>query len=87
MLNLVNGPTPSSADGDIRIMASPRTIAAPESVLLTVRALDDLYDWLESNDPELFWQLRQLRQIREDEDLPGKGKDLSELLDQWPGES
>jgi len=65
-------------------MASPRTIAIPESVLLTVRTLDDLYDWLESNDPEF---LRQLRQIREDEDLPGKGKDLSELLNQWPGES
>ena len=55
--------------------------------MLTVRTLDDLYDWLESNDPELFWQPRQLRQIREDEDLPGKGKDLSELLDQRPGES
>lgn len=62
-------------------MASTRTIAIPESVLLTARTLDDLFDWLESNNPEF------LRQIREDEGLPGKGKDLSELMDQWPGES
>jgi len=62
-------------------MAGPRTIAFPESVLLTARTLDDLEDWLAAHDAEF---LARMRQIRNGEDLAGEGKDLDEILKQWP---
>ena len=62
-------------------MAETRTVEIPESVLATAQSLDDVEDWLSANDPEF---LERMRQIRSDEDLAGKGKDLTELLKQWP---
>jgi hypothetical protein len=62
-------------------MAETRTIAIPESILLTAQSLDDLEDWLAANDPAF---LARLRRIRNEEDLAGQGKDLTELLQRWP---
>ena len=65
-------------------MATPRTIAIPESVLLSAQSLDDLEDWLAVNDPAF---LERMRRIRDDEDLADQGKDLAEILERWPTES
>lgn len=62
-------------------MAATRTIAIPESVLLSARSLDDLEDWLAANDPGF---LDRMRRIRNDEDLADQGKDLEEILERWP---
>ena len=62
-------------------MADTRTIAIPESVLLSAQSLDDLEDWLAANDPAF---LERMRRIRRDEDLADQGKDLEEVLDRWP---
>lgn len=61
-------------------MSMGRTIEIPESVFLSAQSLDDLEDWLAANDPGF---LREMRRIRE-EDLASRGRDLAELLDQWP---
>lgn len=58
-----------------------RTIQIPEDVLLTAESLDDLEDWLSANDPAF---IAEIRRIREDEDLAGRGTDLTELLQRWP---
>jgi len=65
-------------------MSSQRTVEIPESVLISAQSLDDLEDWLAANDPEF---LKQDRQIRTDEDLGDRGKDLGEVLKRWPTES
>lgn len=62
-------------------MADTRTIAIPESVLVSAQTLDDLEDWLAANDPDF---LDRMRRIRNDEDLADKGKDLQEVLKRWP---
>jgi hypothetical protein len=62
-------------------MATPKTIEIPESVLISAQRLDDLKDWLASNDPEF---LDRIRSIRRGEDLPETGSDLSELIKRWP---
>jgi hypothetical protein len=62
-------------------MAGTRTIAIPESILLTAQSLDDLEDWLAANDPAF---LARLRRIRNEEDLADQGKDLAEILQRWP---
>ena len=64
-------------------MSGTRTVKIPETVLMTAQSLDDLEDWLASHDPE---SLRQMRRIRNDEDLAGQGKDLGEILQRWPTE-
>ncbi len=48
---------------------------------MTAQSLDELDDWLAAHDPGL---VAQLRRIRQQEDLAGKGKDLRELLRQCP---
>jgi hypothetical protein len=65
-------------------MAQTRTIPIPESVLLSAESLDELEDWLSANDPKF---VAEMRRIRKDEDLAGKGKDLGEILKRWPIES
>ena len=65
-------------------MSSQRTGEIPESVLISAQSLDDLEDWLAANDPQF---LQQIRQIRNDEDLGDRGKDLGEVLKRWPTES
>ena len=58
-----------------------KTVEIPESVLASAQSLDDLEDWLAAHDPKF---LARVRSIRNDEDLAGQGKDLSELLQRWP---
>jgi len=65
-------------------MADSRTIAIPESVLLSAQSLDDLEDWLAANDPAF---LERMRRVRRDEDLADQGKDLEEILERWPTDS
>ena len=60
---------------------SPRTIEIPQSVLLSAHSLDDVEDWIAANDPEFF---REIRRIRNEEDLAGAGKDITEVLKRWP---
>ena len=62
-------------------MSDVPTVEIPEAVLLTAQSLDDLEDWLATRDPEF---VEQMRAIRNGEDVPGKGKDLSEILKRWP---
>ena len=62
-------------------MPESRTIEIPESVLISAQSLDDVEDWLASRDPEF---IERMRRIRDDEDLAGQGKDLSEILKRWP---
>lgn len=62
-------------------MAASNVIEIPESVLISAQTLDDLEDWMAGNHPEF---LKRIRAIRNDEDLGGKGKDLSEILERWP---
>ena len=62
-------------------MAPDRTIEIPESVFFSAETLDELEDWLLAKDAGF---LARMRDIRQGEDLPGKGKDLSELLKRWP---
>jgi hypothetical protein len=61
-----------------------RTVQIPESVLLSAETLDELEDWLASNCPQF---LAEMRRIRQEEDLAGKGKDFAEILERWPIES
>lgn len=65
-------------------MSEPRTIQIPESVLISAQSLDDVEDWLAAHDPQF---LARMRRIRNDEDLVGEGKELGEILKQWPVES
>jgi hypothetical protein len=62
-------------------MGKTRTIAIPESVLLSAQSLDDIEDWLAANDPAF---LERMRRIRRDEDIAEDGRDLQEILQRWP---
>ncbi len=62
-------------------MSEVRTIEIPESVLISAQTLDDLGDWLSAHNPKF---LERMRQIHEAEDVAEKGRDLSEILKQWP---
>ncbi len=65
-------------------MAKQCTVEIPQSVLLSAESLDELEDWLAAHDPGF---LEELRRIRNDEDLAGRGTELGELLKRWPIES
>lgn len=60
---------------------SDRTVEIPQSVLVSAQSLDDLEDWIAANDPEF---LGEVRRIRNEEDLAGAGKDITEVLKRWP---
>jgi hypothetical protein len=62
-------------------MQSQRTVEIPQSVLISAQSLDDIEDWLAANDPDF---LREVRRIRNEEDLAGGGKDIAEVLKRWP---
>jgi hypothetical protein len=62
-------------------MQTQPVIEIPQSVLISAQSLDDLEDWIAARDPEF---LREMRRIRDEEDFPGSGKDLSEVLRRWP---
>ena len=65
-------------------MTKQRTIEIPQSVLLSAESLDDLEDWIAVHDPAF---LEEIRRIRNDEDLAGRGTELGEILKRWPIES
>ena len=65
-------------------MTAERTIEIPESVFFSAQTLDELEDWLLSNDPSF---LDRMRAIRDREDRKGAGKELPEILKRWPTES
>jgi hypothetical protein len=56
---------------------SRRTVEIPQSVLLSAHSLDDIEDWIAANDPEF---LNEIRRIRNEEDLAGAGKEITEVL-------
>jgi hypothetical protein len=62
-------------------MTAETMIQIPAGVLLTAESLDDIEDWLTANNPEI---MADLRRIRDEEHLAGKGKDISEILKRWP---
>ncbi|MDY7010594.1 MAG: hypothetical protein SVV80_07565 [Planctomycetota bacterium] len=62
-------------------MSEVRTVEIPESVLASAQTLDELGDWLSAHNPNF---LEQMRRIHEAEDIAEKGKDLTEILKQWP---
>ena len=62
-------------------MQMQHTVEIPQSVLISAQSLDDLEDWLAANNPEF---LGEVRRIRNEEDLAGKGKDIAEVLNRWP---
>ena len=62
-------------------MQMQHTVEIPQSVLISAQSLDDLEDWLAANNPEF---LGEVRRIRNEEDLAGKGRDITEVLNQWP---
>ena len=60
---------------------TPRNvIEIPKEVRETAETKEDMEDWLLARNPEL---LSQLRRIRRDEDLAGKGKALDDVARQW----
>lgn len=65
-------------------MATADSVEIPARVLISVQTLDELEDWLVANNPDF---VARMRAIREEEDLGGKGTDLSELTKRWPIES
>jgi hypothetical protein len=52
----------------------------PTTVWESAETKEELEDWLLSQNPKL---IRQLRRIRRQEDLTGKGKSLDEVARQW----
>ena len=62
-------------------MQDQRTVEIPQTVLVSAQSLDDLEDWLAAHDPAF---LGEVRRIRNEEDLAGKGKDIAEVLKRWP---
>jgi hypothetical protein len=62
-------------------MQVQRTVEIPQTVLASAESLDDLEDWLAAHDPAF---LDEVRRIRNEEDLAGKGKDIAEILKRWP---
>ena len=61
--------------------AAPKDlITIPRSVWETAETKEDIEDWLQAHNPKL---LADLRRIRRDEDLAGKGKSLEDIARQW----
>lgn len=55
-------------------------ISIPKTVFATAETLEDLEDWLLSRDPSF---IKEMRRIRKEEDLKGKGIDLGTLCKKW----
>jgi len=56
------------------------TIAIPKTVLNSAETLEDIEDWLISQNPEF---IKELRRIRKEEDLKEKGETLQSLCKKW----
>jgi hypothetical protein len=52
----------------------------PTTIWESAETKEELEDWLLSQNPKL---IRQLRRIRRQEDIAGKGKSLAEVARQW----
>ncbi len=52
----------------------------PTTIWESAETKEELEDWLLSQNPRL---IRQLRRIRRQEDIAGKGKSLDEVARQW----
>jgi hypothetical protein len=64
-------------------MAKPHdrgVLEIPTTIWESAETKEELEDWLLSQNPKL---IRQLRQIRRQEDIAGKGKSLAEVSRQW----
>lgn len=55
-------------------------ISIPKTVLESAETLEDIEDWLISQNPEF---IKELRRIRKEEDLKGKGETLQSLCKRW----
>jgi len=61
-------------------MEKVAVVSIPKTVLVSAETLEDLEDWLLSNNPEF---IKELQQIRQEEDLKGKGITLESLCKKW----
>jgi hypothetical protein len=57
-----------------------RVLEIPTTIWESAETKEELEDWLLSQNPKL---IRQLRRIRRQEDLAGKGTSLDEVARQW----
>ncbi|HOK56358.1 MAG TPA: hypothetical protein PKV21_04070 [bacterium] len=55
-------------------------IVLPKNVLLTAETLEDIEDWLLSRNKKF---IEELRRIRLEEDLKGKGEELEKICKKW----
>ncbi len=61
--------------------AAPKHVVEfPRTVWETAETKEDLEDWLLANNPKF---IREMRRIRREEDLAGKGKSLEDVARRW----
>ena len=61
-------------------MEKVEMVSIPKTTLETAETLEDLEDWLLSRNPEF---IKELRRIRREEDLEGKGISVENLAKKW----
>ncbi len=61
-------------------VAAKGVIEIPKEIWETAETKEELEDWLLSHDAQT---IKQLRRIRSEEDLAGKGKTLEKAARQW----
>ncbi len=61
-------------------MGKVEMVSIPKTTLETAETLEDLEDWLLSRNPEF---IKELRRIRREEDLEGKGISVENLAKKW----
>jgi len=61
-------------------VTTKNVLEIPTDVWETAETKEELEDWLLAHNPKL---VRQLRRIRRQEDLAGRGKPLSEVARRW----
>ena len=61
-------------------MGKVEMVSIPKTTLESAETLEDLEDWLLSRNPEF---IKELRRIRREEDLKGKGISVESLAKKW----
>lgn len=61
-------------------MGKVEMVSIPKTTLETAETLEDLEDWLLSRNPGF---IKELRRIRREEDLEGKGISVENLAKKW----
>jgi len=61
-------------------VTTKNVLEIPTDVWETAETKEELEDWLLAHNPKL---VRQLRRIRREEDLAGRGRPLSEVARRW----